>query len=87
MVLHGYDEALIRSGELILDLDFVESYHEELEKMNRDTVGAPYQLTDNYMRLLEAVRYLTCTGCNKSNWRALPGACTAWCPSCRPLTT
>jgi len=36
---HSYDEELIRRGDLILDLDFVKSYHEELEEMNAGKLG------------------------------------------------
>jgi hypothetical protein len=52
------DERLIKRGELILDLSFLEHYKEELEAMNKGKVGPPYRLTPNYIQLLTAIRYL-----------------------------
>jgi hypothetical protein len=52
------DEKLIRRGELILDLDFVENYQEELNTMNTAKVGPPYRLTPSYIQLLATIRYL-----------------------------
>jgi len=52
------DEKLIRRGELILELSFVESYQKELDAMNRGKEGRPYSLTHTYIQFLTAVRYL-----------------------------
>jgi len=52
------DERLIRRGELILELGFVEGYREELEAMNRGKEGRPYSLSRTYIQFLTAVRYL-----------------------------
>jgi len=52
------DEKLIKRGELVLDLSFLEDYEEELEAMNKGKVGPPYRLTPSYIQLLTAVRYL-----------------------------
>ena len=52
------DERLIKRGELILDLSFLEHYKEELETLNKDKVGPPYRLTPSYIQLLTAIRYL-----------------------------
>ena len=52
------DEKLIRRGELILDLSFMEKHEEELETMNRGKTGPRFRLTNSYVRLLAAVRYL-----------------------------
>ncbi len=52
------DEKLIKRGELILDLGFVEGYREELEAMNRGKEGRPYSLSRTYIQFLTAVRYL-----------------------------
>jgi len=54
------DERLIRQGELLLSLDFLESYECELRRMNRGKVGRPYTLTDKYVEFLVVVRYLSC---------------------------
>jgi hypothetical protein len=52
------DEGLIRRGELVLDLDFLEKYGEELEEMNRGKEGKRFTLADSYIRFLGVVRYL-----------------------------
>ena len=39
------DERLIRRGELILELSFVEKYQDELDAMNHGKEGHPYKLT------------------------------------------
>ena len=52
------DERLIRRGELILELGFVENYQAELEAMNHEKEGRPYKLTPTYIQFLTAVRYL-----------------------------
>ena len=40
------DGCLIRRGGLLLSLDFLDGYDDELEAMNRGKVGHPYRLTD-----------------------------------------
>ena len=54
------DERLIRQGELLLSLDFLEGYDRELRRMNRGKVGRPYMLTERYVEFLAVVRYLFC---------------------------
>jgi len=52
------DERLVKRGELLLSLDFLESYSHELKRMNRGKVGRPYMLTERYVEFLSVVRYL-----------------------------
>jgi len=52
------DERLIRRGELLLSLEFVDGYDGELRVMNRGKVGRPYVLTERYAEFLSVVRYL-----------------------------
>lgn len=52
------DERLIRRGELILELGFVENYQNELDSMNHGKEGRPYKLTPTYIQFLTTVRYL-----------------------------
>lgn len=52
------DERLIRRGELILELGFVEDYQAELDAMNHGKEGRPYKLTPTYIHFLNAIRYL-----------------------------
>jgi hypothetical protein len=52
------DERLIRCGELLLSLDFPESYDLELSVLNCGKVGRPYRVTCMYVVFLAVVRYL-----------------------------
>ncbi len=52
------DERLIRRGELLLSLDFLESYECELMALNCGKVGRPFKLTGRYVEFLAVVRYL-----------------------------
>ena len=47
-----YNEKLVRRGELYISLDFLESWDEELEKMNTRKVGRPYQYPQTFMQFL-----------------------------------
>jgi hypothetical protein len=52
------DERLIRRGELLLSLDFLESYDLDLSVLNCGKVGRPYRVTYMYVMFLAVVRYL-----------------------------
>jgi len=52
------DEKLIKRGELLLDLGFLEGYEEELEAMNRGKTGPPYRLASSYIQLLSTIHHL-----------------------------
>ena len=52
------DQRLIRRGELILELSFVENYQDELDAMNHAKEGRPYKLTPTYIQFLTAFRLL-----------------------------
>ena len=54
------DERLIRRGEILLNLDFLDSYEAELKAMNLDKIGRPYTLTGKYIEFLTVVRFLSC---------------------------
>ena len=58
MDLNSVDERLIRRGELLLSLEFVDGYDGELRAMNLGKVGRPYVLTERYAEFLSVVRYL-----------------------------
>ena len=53
------DERLIKSGELLLSLEFLERYDEELKVMNGGKEGRPFTLTDSHVVFLAVVRYLS----------------------------
>jgi hypothetical protein len=55
MYWRGVDERLIRCGELLLSLDFLESYDLDLSLLNLGKVGRPYRVTCMF---LAVVRYL-----------------------------
>jgi len=52
------DERLIRRGELLLGLDFLEGYDAELMGLNIGKVGRPFKITVRYVEFLMVVRYL-----------------------------
>jgi len=52
------DERLIKRGELLLSMDFLERYEDELKAMNRGKEGRPFALTNSHIVFLAVVRYL-----------------------------
>jgi hypothetical protein len=52
------DKRLIKRGELLLNLDFLEEYEEELKAMNRGKEGRPFTLTNSHVVFLAVARYL-----------------------------
>jgi hypothetical protein len=56
------DERLIKRGMLIMDLDFVMGYRDELIRMNRRKRGRPYRIAESYVRFLAVIRYLFSLG-------------------------
>jgi hypothetical protein len=52
MSWHDYDEALIERGCVILDLDSLVSWKEELDEMNDDKLGRPYEFPNSYISFL-----------------------------------
>ena len=53
-----YNDALVRRGEIFLDLDALEEWDEELEGMNRGKEGASFRFPDGFIRLLGFIRHL-----------------------------
>lgn len=47
----AYTEQLVRRGEYLLDLSFVEQWAEELANMNKNKVGAPYRFPTTLIEL------------------------------------
>ncbi len=56
----AYNESLVRRGEILLDLDFIESWDKELEMMNKGKEGKPYQYPNSFIMLL-AIIHLSIT--------------------------
>jgi hypothetical protein len=53
---HDYDEALIKRGCAILDLGLLTSWREELDAMNRDKLGRPFEFPNSYISFLAFVK-------------------------------
>ena len=47
-----YNEKLVRRGELYISLDFLDSWDDELAKMNKGKVGRPFVYPENFMYFL-----------------------------------
>lgn len=54
----AYNEGLVRRGEILLDLDLMEDWEEELGHMNVGKEGAPFRFPDSFIRLLGSIRNL-----------------------------
>lgn len=48
---HRYNEQLVKRGEYFLDLDWMKNWNKELEGMNRNKVGHPYEFPNSLIRL------------------------------------
>jgi hypothetical protein len=56
------DERLIKSGMLIMDLNFLRNYRDEPIRMNRKKRGRPYRIAESYVRFLAVIRHLFSLG-------------------------
>ena len=52
------DERLIERGMLIMDLNFLRNYRDELIGMNRKKRGRPYRTAESYVIFLAVIRHL-----------------------------
>ncbi len=50
-----YNESLVRRGEILLDMDFIDTWPDELAKMNDGKVGKPFDYPESLIRLLAIV--------------------------------
>jgi hypothetical protein len=55
MYWRSVDERLIRHGELLLSLDFLERYDLDLSLLNYGKVGRPYRVTYMYVVFLAVI--------------------------------
>ncbi|RLI32706.1 hypothetical protein DRO56_03095 [Candidatus Bathyarchaeota archaeon] len=51
-----YNEALVRRGEILLDLSLLKSWGDELEEMNRGKEGGRYLYPNSFIRLQAFIR-------------------------------
>jgi len=54
----SYNEALVKRGEILLDLSILHTWGEELEEMNRGKEGARYRYPDGFINLQGLLRAL-----------------------------
>ena len=54
----GYNEELVRRGEILLDFSVMDEWKRELERANDGKVGEPYHYPEAFMRLLGFIRLL-----------------------------
>jgi hypothetical protein len=66
------DERLIRRGELLLSLDFLERYDLDLSLLNCGKVGRPYRVTCMYVRYLFSMPYRQLEGFTRALHRLIP---------------
>ena len=52
----SYNESLVRRGEAILDVDVVDSWYGELERMNEGKKGAAYFYPNSFVQPLGYVK-------------------------------
>ena len=74
------DKRLIRRGELILDPKLLQNPKQELKTMNKHKRGRNYHISNTYIQLLAAIRYLY-------NTKASQEHCTDWSHPRRPEPT
>lgn len=53
---HKYNESLVRRGEIVLDFDVINNWHNELSGMNQGKEGAAYRYPDSFVQLLGYMR-------------------------------
>ncbi len=52
----SYNESLVRRGQVLLDLDVLDGWDNELSQMNHGKVGEPYDYPDSFIQLLRYMR-------------------------------
>jgi transposase len=53
---HSYNQSLVRRGQVLLDLDVLDGWDNELSQMNHGKVGEPYNYPDSFIQLLGYMR-------------------------------
>src|SRR6476661_4256532 len=49
---HDYNESLVERGRVLIDVSFLKSANDEIKKMNKDKVGAPFQYPRSYIEFV-----------------------------------
>lgn len=53
----SYNDQLVKRGELLIDLDFVENWEKELEEMNQSKRGRPFAHPESLVEFLTFPRF------------------------------
>ena len=48
----AYNQSLVRRGEILIGFDIINNWDRELEEMNKDKVGEPFQYPNTFLLLL-----------------------------------
>ena len=56
MSWHDYNDSLVERGRALFDLGFAKNWKRELEAMNGDKKGRPYEFPDSYIEFLSFFR-------------------------------
>ena len=65
-----YNEKLVKRGEILFRVEFIENWKRELDSMNENKRGHPYEYPSSYMQFLASIRYY----CHL-DYRTLEGFC------------
>jgi len=65
-----YNEKLVKRGEILFSIEFIENWKKELDSMNKKKRGHPYEYPNSYMQFLASIRYY----CHL-DYRTLEGFC------------
>ena len=49
---HDYNESLVERGRVLIDVSFLKSANDEIKKMNKGKVGAPFQYPYSYIEFV-----------------------------------
>jgi hypothetical protein len=63
-----YNEGLVRRGEILLDLDWLNGWRQELRRMNKGKAGRPYRYPDSHLLFLLQLKCMF-----KIDYRTLDG--------------
>lgn len=49
---HDYNESLVERGRVLIDVSFLKSANDEIKKMNKGKIGAPFQYPHSYIEFV-----------------------------------
>ena len=54
----SYNRSLVRRGEILFSYDFLDTWGYELEIMNKNKKGKPFEFPNSFMLVIGYIRYL-----------------------------